>query len=92
MSVPQDATLSDIKRAYRTESLRWHPDKNKAPEAHKRFQGVAKAYQVLSNEETRAKYDHHRNNQAVRYQKSRRSPCVRDSSSTGTRRARESGL
>jgi len=48
-----------VKRSYRQESLKWHPDKNKTPEAPKRFQELAKAYEVLSNEEKRKSYDYY---------------------------------
>jgi DnaJ family protein C protein 3 len=46
-----DATVDDIKRAYRQSSLRWHPDKNLAnkEEAEEMFKLIARAYDVLSN-------------------------------------------
>lgn len=62
----QNATSSEIKKAYRGESLRWHPDKNPSKEAKVRFQSIAKAYEVLMNETHRELYDHFRENPGVR--------------------------
>lgn len=55
------ATLKEIKKSYRELALVWHPDKHKGEEekekAEKQFQLVAEAYEVLSDEEKRTKYD-----------------------------------
>jgi hypothetical protein len=39
----------DIKNAYRTKILQFHPDKNKSPEASAKFMEVQEAYTLLSN-------------------------------------------
>ncbi|OQR99861.1 hypothetical protein THRCLA_06355 [Thraustotheca clavata] len=63
LDVPRDASNQVIKKAYRKKALEWHPDKHadrgeEASEAaNKMFQEVAEAYEVLSNEEMRARYD-----------------------------------
>ena len=49
-STPQDADLATIKQAYRTLSLKWHPDKNKGneDEASARFVDISKAYDAYA--------------------------------------------
>ncbi|CAE7650709.1 iksA [Symbiodinium pilosum] len=58
LGIPRSAKADDIKRAYRKRSLRFHPDKNPDdPDAKLKFQKVAEAFTVLSDENKRAKYD-----------------------------------
>nr|XP_028563606.1 uncharacterized protein LOC114585270 [Podarcis muralis] len=59
LDVPQSASMSDIKRAYRSKVLRWHPDKNpdNRAEAEQKFKEVVEAYKVLSDRSTRNQYD-----------------------------------
>ena len=58
LGVDPDASDADIKRAYRKLSLKYHPDKNPGnEEANRKFQEVAKAYEVLSDAEKRILYD-----------------------------------
>lgn len=59
LGVSRTATLKEIKKSYREGALKWHPDKNadNVEEAEKMFQDISEAYEVLSNEENRAKYD-----------------------------------
>ena len=59
LGVPKTATTRDIKKAYRREALKWHPDKNpdKKEEATKRFNSIAEAYAILSDEKKREDYD-----------------------------------
>ncbi|KAF7806373.1 chaperone protein dnaJ 49-like [Senna tora] len=52
-----NCTVEDVRKAYRKLSLKVHPDKNKAPGAEEAFKSVSKAFQCLSNEESRRKYD-----------------------------------
>jgi molecular chaperone DnaJ len=58
LGVPKDASVADIKKAYRKLALENHPDR--APgdaEAEAKFRLVAEAYDVLSDEGKRARYD-----------------------------------
>jgi len=53
-------SLKDITKSYRNLSRKWHPDKNKAKGAREKFVAIAKAYEILTNKEKRAEYDHFR--------------------------------
>lgn len=53
----QDASASDIRRAYRKLSLQLHPDKNKEPDAEIKFRQLVAVSEVLKDEEKRKRYD-----------------------------------
>ncbi|HQP44428.1 MAG TPA: molecular chaperone DnaJ [Thermoanaerobaculales bacterium] len=58
LGVGRDASLADIKRAYRGLAVKLHPDRNPDnPEAEERFKEASEAYAVLSDPEKRARYD-----------------------------------
>lgn len=57
LGVARDADAKAIKDAFRKLALKYHPDRNKAPEAQERFKEIAEAYAVLSDPKKRAEYD-----------------------------------
>lgn len=59
LGVPRTATEEDIKKGYRKQALRWHPDKNpnNKEQAEERFKQVSEAYEILSNKDKRQIYD-----------------------------------
>jgi molecular chaperone DnaJ len=58
LGVGRDATADDIKKAYRRRARELHPDANPDdPQAEDRFKELARAYEVLSDPESRARYD-----------------------------------
>lgn len=59
LGLSRDATLKEIKKAYRSKSLEFHPDKNKEEGAADKFAEIAYAYEVLSDEEKKDIYDKH---------------------------------
>lgn len=57
LEVSRKATASELKKAYRKLSLKYHPDKNSAPDAQQKFAELSVAYDVLSDEGKRKIYN-----------------------------------
>lgn len=57
LGVPRGADQKAVKDAFRRLALKYHPDRNKSPEAEDRFKEIAEAYAVLSDPKKRADYD-----------------------------------
>jgi curved DNA-binding protein len=57
LGVPKTASPEEIQRAYRKLARTYHPDVNSDPGAEERFKEIAQAYDVLSDPDTRKRYD-----------------------------------
>ncbi|XP_075433479.1 dnaJ homolog subfamily B member 1 isoform X1 [Ascaphus truei] len=57
LGLARGAAEEDIKKAYRKQALKYHPDKNKDPGAEDRFKEIAEAYDVLSDPKKREIFD-----------------------------------
>jgi curved DNA-binding protein CbpA len=79
LGVDKAASADDVKKAYRNQARKWHPDKhpNNKDYAEEKFKEIAEAYDVLSDEQKRQIYD-------VYGEGKRRSACSSRSSSMST--------
>lgn len=57
LGIPNNATEIEIKKAYRSLSLKYHPDRNPNAEANKKMNEINGAYDILGDVEQRKKYD-----------------------------------
>jgi DnaJ family protein B protein 4 len=57
LGVSNDANESEIKKAYRSLSLKYHPDRNPSEEAKEKIQEINEAYEYLGDEGKRNQYD-----------------------------------
>jgi DnaJ-class molecular chaperone len=58
LGVRQEASLDEIKRSFRNLAMKHHPDRNKnSEESRQKFMKIVEAYEVLSDEQSRRRYD-----------------------------------
>ncbi|MBU1898894.1 molecular chaperone DnaJ [Myxococcota bacterium] len=57
LGVKRGADAATLKKAFRALAVKYHPDKNPAPEAEERFKLINEAYAMLSDPQRRAAYD-----------------------------------
>jgi DnaJ-class molecular chaperone len=60
LGIEVDASIAEIKTAYRKKASQFHPDKNTSAEAPAQFRAVQLAYELLSDAEKRQAYDENR--------------------------------
>jgi curved DNA-binding protein len=59
LEVSENASESEIKKAYRKLARKYHPDVNKESSAEEKFKEINAAYEILSDKEKKAQYDMH---------------------------------
>lgn len=60
LGVAKNASAEEIKKAYRKQAIKFHPDKNPGDKsAEDKFKEAAEAYEILSNPEKKQRYDHY---------------------------------
>lgn len=57
LGIPRNAAKPDIKKAYRTLAKKYHPDANPGKDTTEQFQEINRAYEILSNDDLKKKYD-----------------------------------
>jgi len=65
LGVSPNASLEDIKKAYRSLAMRHHPDRNMHPGSATRFNAIKSAYELLSDPKNRAAYDQTLDNRII---------------------------
>lgn len=57
LEVPDTSNIDEIKKAYKKQAIKWHPDKPQSSDTTQRMQDINEAYDILSNPVKRAHYD-----------------------------------
>ena len=57
LDVARDASKDEVKRAFRKLAREYHPDVSEHPDAESRFKEINEAYEVLNDDQKRARYD-----------------------------------
>ena len=70
LGISQNATKVEIKAAFKKQSLKWHPDRNRTSDATKKMQEINEANRILSDKTLRGKYN-------IQYNRSKESPITK---------------
>ena len=57
LQIQKNTSQTEIKNQYRRLAKKWHPDREKSPDAERRMMQINMAYEVLSNPKRRKMYD-----------------------------------
>jgi DnaJ-class molecular chaperone len=57
LELKKNASIDEIRKSFRTLALKYHPDKNKDEGSKEKFMKIVEAYEVLSDESGKKKYD-----------------------------------
>lgn len=57
LGVSKSADSAEIKKAYKKIAMKYHPDRNPAPDAEDKFKEASEAYEILSDADKKAQYD-----------------------------------
>jgi curved DNA-binding protein CbpA len=57
LDLTQDASFEEIKKAFREQAIKWHPDRNQGIDTTLRMQEINEAYLILKDKEGRVRYD-----------------------------------
>jgi curved DNA-binding protein len=60
LNLSHECTDSEIRQSYRALSFKYHPDRNKDPDAGDKIRAINEAYEILSDKQKRAQYDFER--------------------------------
>ncbi|CAK5125060.1 unnamed protein product [Meloidogyne enterolobii] len=85
LNVKKEAPHNEIVKSFRKLALKYHPDKNKGPEATKIMQGINEAYNTLEDEDKRKEYDLKLARKPLnKYYKKRKNTANGEAGSSGT--------
>jgi len=59
LEISKNASKEEIKKGYKIQALKWHPDRNKSPEAAEKFKEINSAYEYLCDESKKQFLDQH---------------------------------
>jgi DnaJ-class molecular chaperone len=57
LEVSQNASEAELKKAFREQAIKWHPDRNIGVDTTSRMQNINEAYLILKDKDARARYD-----------------------------------
>ncbi len=57
LQIKKNSSNEEIKKSFRNLALKYHPDKNKSVDSKEKFLRIVEAYEILSDENSRKKYD-----------------------------------
>ena len=78
LGINSSSTVEEVKKAFRKKALHYHPDKNKSKDAAEKFREVYEAYEILTDNIQRQKYDSLYKDFFIRQQKAGYETIIQD--------------